>query len=119
MSCKKQYERISGDFSRYFNRLINHKRRGVITTKELLDILEKQKGKCALSGITLTCMLEQGKKFTTNASIDQIIPGKGYDKENVQLVCAALNLWKGNTPNDEFIWFCKQVAQFHEKGVGS
>lgn len=115
MMCTRQYERISGDWARYFNRLINRKRKGVLSTKELLGLLEKQNYKCALSGLTLTCLLEQGKKFKTNASIDRIIPGKPYTIDNVQLVCSALNSWRSDTNLAEFLWFCKQVTKYQEE----
>lgn len=116
MSCKKQYERISGDWTKYFNRLNRRtSKRPTLTTKDLLEVLDKQKGFCALSGVPLTCKLEQGKKFKTNASIDRIIAGGEYVKDNIQLVCSALNSWRGDTELEEFIWFCKQVTEFQER----
>ena len=115
MTCKKQYERISGDWTRYFNRLKRHNKRPLLTTEYLLIVLKQQNYNCALSGVKLTCKLEQGKKFKTNASIDRIIPGQGYEKENIQLVCAALNSWRGDTDLQEFIWFCKKVTEYQEE----
>ena len=49
MMCTRQYERISGDWARYFNRL-NRKtgKRPTLTTQNMLDQLEKQKGLCAI-----------------------------------------------------------------------
>lgn len=115
MTCKRQYERISGDWTRYFNRLNRRTgKRPVLSTQDMLETLEKQKGLCALSGVPLTCLLEQGKKFKTNASIDRIIAGSEYTKENVQLVCSALNSWRGDTDLQEFIWFCKKVTEYQE-----
>lgn len=116
MTCKKQYERISGDWTRYFNRLNRRTgKRPLLTTQDMIEVLEKQKGLCALSGVPLTCLLEQGKKFKTNASVDRIIAGGEYVKDNIQLVCAALNSWRADTDLQEFIWFCKQVTKFQEE----
>lgn len=116
MSCKKQYERISGDWPRYFNRLNRRTTsRPGLTTQHMLDALERQKGLCAISGIPLTCLLEQGKKFKTNASIDRIKAGGEYLPDNIQLVCSALNSWRADTDLEEFIWFCQQVTE-HQKG---
>lgn len=116
MTCKKQYERISGDWVRYFNRLNRRTaKRPVLTTAHMLAQLEKQKGLCAMSGVPLTCLLEQGKKFKTNASIDRIRAGEEYTPDNIQLVCAALNSWRGDTDLQEFIWFCKQVTKHQEE----
>lgn len=114
MTVAKQYLRISGNWERYFNRLQKHKREE-ITTEVLLKKLKEQNYKCALSGVQLTCLLEQSKKFKTNASIDRIKAGFPYTEDNIQLVCAALNSWRGDTPIDEFVWFCKQVTLFHEE----
>ena len=112
MACSKQYERISGDWTRYFNRLNRRTtKRPNLTTADLLAVLERQQGLCALSGIKLTCQLKQGVKFKTNASIDRIRAGEEYSVDNVQLVCSALNSWRGDTDLDEFIWFCQKVTE--------
>lgn len=116
MTCKKQYERISGDWVRYFNRLNRRAtKRPTLTTQHMLVQLEKQKGLCAMSGVPLTCLLEQGKKFKTNASIDRIKAGEEYTPDNIQLVCSALNSWRGDTDLLEFLWFCKQVTNYQER----
>jgi hypothetical protein len=116
MTCKRQYERISGDWTRYFNRLNRRTtKRPTLTTTHLKAQLEKQNGLCALSGVPLTCLLEQGKKFKTNASIDRIRAGEEYTPDNIQLVCSALNSWRADTDLAEFIWFCRQVTK-HQDG---
>ena len=114
MTAQKQYARISGDWNKYFNRLMRKWRSG-LTTMDLLSILEKQKGLCAISGVPLTCTLEIGKRFKTNASIDRIEAGGDYSPYNVQLVCSALNSWRADSDLNEFIWFCKQVTEYQEK----
>lgn len=110
-----QYKYISGNWGRYFNRLLNHARRGVLTKQDLMDLLEKQGGKCALSGLELTCQLEVGKRFNTNASIDRIVAGGSYDPSNIQLVCSALNGFRRDTSLEEFIWYCEQVTNHQRK----
>lgn len=114
LSTENQYKSISGDWRRYFARLTNRsQQRQAISIEDCLDILEKQDGMCALSGVELTCLLEKGKKFKTNASLDRIKAGLPYHKENIQLVCSALNSWRADTNLEEFIWFCKRVAERH------
>ena len=115
MTCAKQYERISGDWVRYFNRLNRKDTRPLLTTEIMIAQLEKQNGLCALSGVELTCQLQQGVRFTRNASIDRIEAGAEYTPDNIQLVCSALNRWRSDTALDEFIWFCKQIAEYHTK----
>lgn len=106
-----QYKNISGSWSRYFDRLLGKGRRDVLSRTDLLELLEKQKGLCALSGIPLTCTLEVGKRFHTNASIDRIEAGGTYAPINIQLVCSALNGFRRDVSLNEFIWFCTQVAE--------
>ena len=118
MTVKAQYERISGNWYRYFSRLLIHGRKDTLTRDDLLNCLEKQKGLCAMSGIPLTCQLEQGKRFTTNASIDRIEAGGPYSPDNIQLVCAALNSFRKDTQLDEFFWFCEQVTNYQKRKEG-
>ena len=111
-STKRQYELISGNWPRYFNRLCarSFSRQG-LTKEILIEILEKQNYKCALSGVPLTCNLQKGVICKTNASIDRINPKGEYTIENIQLVCAAINKFRIDLPIDEFIEWCKKVAE--------
>jgi hypothetical protein len=110
-STEYQYRSISGDWRRYFVRLCNSKeRKGVITPQDCIEILNQQQGRCALSGETLTCRLERGTLQPTNASLDRKNPGGSYRPENIQLVCVVLNSFRGATPLNEFISWCKKVA---------
>jgi len=108
---ERQYERVSGNWVRYFNRLCTRsfKREG-LTTDMMMRLLTTQDGKCALSGIELTCALQKGVVSKTNASIDRIDPKGTYTLDNVQLVCAALNKFRIDTPLGEFIDWCRKVA---------
>lgn len=110
-----QYARISGDWYRYFQRLLCRSERKQLTVADCLVLLEKQKYKCALSGVPLTCQLVRGQRIKTNASIDRLHAGGEYVIDNVQLVCAALNSWRSDTELSEFIWWCQQVAICQEK----
>lgn len=81
-----------------------------ITTQDLLAILEEQKGLCAISGIKLTH--EHGSPY--NASLDRIEAGGLYTKENIQLVCSCVNIWRKNLPLELFIDICKKIATHNE-----
>jgi hypothetical protein len=111
-----QYSHISGHWPKYLMRLqyTGGNRRKELTVIDMLEVLEKQNYKCALSGLDLTCKLEVGVDFPTNASIDRIEAGGPYIKENIQFVCKSLNFFRKNTTVDEFIWWCKQVANYNE-----
>ena len=115
-STEKQYKSISGHFGKYFNRLLAHKSRRAdgLTKQALLEILEKQGGKCALSGIRLTCQLERGKYFPANASIDRIEAGGKYEPSNIQLVCNCLNKFRGDVSIEELAYICREVVRVYE-----
>ena len=108
-----QYKLISGNWEKYFARLCTRAfRRDLLTKQDCLTLLEKQRYKCALTGVELTCLLEKGVVHKTNASIDRIDPKGPYTVENVQLVCAVLNKLRIDTPLDEFIEWCRKVADY-------
>jgi hypothetical protein len=114
-NTSRQYTRISGRWDKYFTRLCNQKhRKGRITREDCLALLEKQNYKCALSGETLTCRLEVGVRTLTNASIDRIDAKGSYAMDNIQLVCTVLNSFRNETPLDEFVLWCKKVAEYDQ-----
>lgn len=78
-------------------------------TKEYLQYLwDKQKGLCALSGIPMTYKRDGGRT-STNVSIDQINPHLGYTKNNIQLVCMAVNQMKNDLSMEELYMFCESI----------
>ena len=76
----------------------------------LQELYEQQGGKCAISGIHLTYKRGKGR-FPYNISADQIVPGNGYTKDNVQLVCSQVNMMKGTLSTDELISICKSIIK--------
>lgn len=117
VTTKTQYKKISGNWERYFSRLMysEGRKRSGLTREILLELLVEQDHKCAISGVELTCQLEVGKRFWTNASVDRIEAGGPYTKDNIQLVCRGLNSWRSSIPLDEFIWWCEQVVNYQRE----
>lgn len=110
-TTERQYALISGNWSKYFGRLCTKAFRRDELTKEIcLELLEAQGYKCALTGVELTCRLERGVRCKTNASIDRIDPKGPYTRDNVHLVCVAVNKFRIDTPLEEFIDWCRKVA---------
>lgn len=81
-----------------------------ITKEDLLDLWNKQAGICALSGITMTYALDNGRTFT-NISIDRINSNLGYKKDNIQLVCMAVNQMKSDLSIQELYMFCEAILK--------
>lgn len=79
-----------------------------LTLNDLYDLWKEQCGRCAISNIPMTYVLCNGN-IMTNVSVDQINPKAGYTKENVQLVCWAVNRMKGEMNMDELLFFVNAI----------
>ena len=113
----KQRELINGNFTLYFRRLV--KRVKTLSAEDCLDIYEKQKGLCAITGVPLTCIVgDLGEHPKTNASLDRIIHGAAggqYTKENVRLVCAIVNYMRLDQSDEELLWWSHQIVDQAKK----
>lgn len=61
----------------------------------LFEQYKKQEGKCLLTGIPLEFCVnaDKSRRYQPfSPSLDRIDPSKGYTKENVRLVCTAINV---------------------------
>ena len=58
-----------------------------LSLQDIIDLINNQKGLCAVSGIPLT----YGCNKSWSASLDRIDISKSYTKENVQIVCGEFN----------------------------
>ena len=73
-----------------------------------MKLIEKQKYRCALSGVELT---------PETAALDHIVPitdGGGDDIDNLQWVHEEINRMKGTMDNDQFIKTVKRVARWNQ-----
>jgi predicted nucleic acid-binding Zn ribbon protein len=106
----RRYQRMNNDWAAYFKHLLSKKKDSPLTVDQLIYKVAGQDYKCVLSGIELTCIRVRGKVMQTNASIDRIHAGKEYNYDNIQIVCRAVNSFRGNMEVEEFIFWCKEVA---------
>ena len=81
----------------------------------MYEMWNKQEGKCALTGIPMT-VTERGRT-NTNISLDRIDSNKGYTKDNVHLICSAVNFMKSNLSLDEFIMYCQSIIDYKNKKI--
>jgi hypothetical protein len=107
----RRYERENYDWEAYFKHLLSKKKDSTLTVAQLVGKIAEQDYKCALSGIELTCLHKRGEVIQTNASIDRINAGKEYNYDNVQIVCRAINSFRGNMDVNEFINWCNKVSK--------
>ena len=84
----------------------------------LKELWEKQDGKCALTGRTMTYLA--GNKRETNrnpdnVSLDRIDSKKSYLKDNIQLVTCWAQFLKVDLPEGEFVNYLLEAAEFQHK----
>lgn len=79
----------------------------------LLGLWKRQKGFCAISKVKMTHIILSGR-VPTNVSVDKINHLRGYTKDNVQLVCMAVNQMKMDLSMDDLIYFCNNIIQNNE-----
>ena len=79
-----------------------------IEKKDLLELWEKQKGKCAVTGIPF--VLGSGPMRPDKASLDRIDSKKGYHPNNVRIVLLFIQFAKNIWSDDVFSKWCKLVA---------
>jgi hypothetical protein len=79
----------------------------------IMNLLEKQNGKCALTGwdMEFTRSGVKGDGNPYGCTMDRINSDLGYIKGNIQLACWWPNKVKSNMSNREFIRMCKDVAK--------
>ena len=79
-----------------------------ITARQLRNLLEQQRYRCAITGRELT---------PQTASIDHREPlarGGPHAASNLQIVHCDVNAAKNTMTQDEFIAMCREVARFHD-----
>jgi hypothetical protein len=94
-----------------------------ITIDDIKNLYNAQKGVCALTGYKLTHnALPENRNNEHiinyyNLSVDRIDSSKGYEIDNIQLVCAIINRMKTDMTDNTFIEFCKAVANHSVKNT--
>ena len=110
--CFKGHEDISG--SVWYKIKKGAKKRNLdfsINIKEIWELFEKQKRKCALTGLPIKMGVKE--KMGT-ASLDRINSNKGYIKGNVQWVHRNVNIIKHSCSQEYFVNICRKVVQNKE-----
>ena len=125
-SCgdEKHYKGVGNLSSTFFSRILEGARvRNIevsITKEQILELLENQNYKCALSGMDLIMSKTFSKDRTdkassTTASLDRIDSTKGYTIDNVQWVHKHVNKMKNKFDQDYFIELCQKIVQRRKK----
>lgn len=99
--------------------LLSYKNRRATLSKEFLcDLYYRQKGLCAISGISMTHE-QSGGKCPSNISIDRIDSTKGYIEGNVQLVCSLVNTMKMQYTKEELLFWCRAIVDNNKEDLNA
>lgn len=82
-----------------------------ITTEHIKELYEKQNGKCAITGLPM--MNVKQYMFPYKMSVDRIDNLKGHTKDNVQLVCLAINYGKNRYTNEDVLAHIDKIKNTH------
>jgi hypothetical protein len=88
-----------------------------ITLEDLKTQWDKQNGKCPYAGIAMSInrtSAELSKFQPYKASLDRIDSSKPYTIDNIEFVSCMAQFGKNIWSKQEFIDFCKKVAEFHK-----
>jgi hypothetical protein len=100
---------------RYCHKPSNRRvKRGIevnITIDDVMEMYDRQGGKCAVTGIEMTHSIGG---FMTNASIDRLDPDGHYELGNIRLVCTGVNIMRMRLTDEDLGHWCEAIA----KGMG-
>ena len=83
-----------------------------ITTDEVMVIWKKQNGRCAVSGVEMTW--GKGRIMPTSVSIDRLDGSRGYEKDNIRLVCYQVNTFRGRWSDEQMLVMAKAIIAHME-----
>jgi hypothetical protein len=112
--------RRPGFFATIYNMLSRAKQRARkkgfefdLATADIIDLLERQDGKCAVSGMQFDIRPHprKGAKRPFCMSIDRIDNGRGYTKGNVRITTVIVNTALLNWKQEDFWRMCQAVSK--------
>ncbi|QKV17813.1 hypothetical protein [Oricola thermophila] len=92
------------------------RRKGIkfdLTPEDVIEILEKQDGKCAVSGMFFDTSKypRKGGAGPFRMSLDRINNAGGYTRDNVRVTTVIVNMARLNWSDDDFHRMCAAVAR--------
>lgn len=83
---------------------------------EVMNLLDKQEWKCAISGLPIKFPINASNKYRKEgtASLDRIDSSKGYTIDNVQWLHKDINMLKTKFPQSQFIEYCHAVSTYQK-----
>lgn len=82
-----------------------------IKLADINELIDKQRGKCALTGVEMTYGRDSDHILNIyNVSVDRIDSNRGYTRDNIQLISVMANKAKSNLPLDHLFSLFSMIA---------
>lgn len=91
----------------------------LLVFNDVLSMYLRQNGRCAVSDVKFALRSEKSGRSMLKPSIDRIDSTKGYTRDNVHIVCAAVNIIKNDMPHREFLLWCSRITAATNKRESS
>ena len=83
-----------------------------LTKEFVLQLLNEQDNKCAISNLPISFSnTYDGKIDQYRGSLDRIDSNLGYTKDNVQVVCAQVNIMKHQATTKDLIFWATKIVE--------
>lgn len=92
--------------------LKNDQKKGLcntLSTSDIRELYNRQDGKCAITKLPLMNVAEY--KFPFKPSLDRIDNSQGHTKDNVQIVCIAINYGKNKYTNQDVLDHIEKIKK--------
>ncbi len=83
------------------------------TTDELMEMWKRQNNKCAVSGVEMTW--GKGKLMPTSISLDRYDGTRGYELDNIRLVCYQVNTFRGRWSDEQMLEMARAIVANMER----
>jgi len=104
--CRTHKQRFG---TRSSPRRLEMTRNSSVTVDVLVDLWDRQGGRCAVTGRPMTYLKGNRTGLSTNVSLDRIDNSLGYDLGNIRLVCKAVNYMKNVMTDAEMLEWCRAI----------
>lgn len=91
----------------------------LLVFNDVLSMYLRQNGRCAVSDVKFALRSEKSGRSRLKPSLDRIDSTKGYTRDNVHIVCAAVNIIKNDMPHREFLLWCARITAATNKRESS
>jgi hypothetical protein len=84
-----------------------------LTVDQIVEVIEKSGGRCALSGILYRRNGKQGAQWNS-PSFDRIDSFRGYEPGNIRIILQCFNMFRGQMSDNDMISAARKLVNYHD-----